>query len=190
MSSGTFAILMIINGTGVVTSYSANQLGANEQPSKRQVAGGSRVAAEMLAALLVAHLVFLYVISYESPPLFNLIILLQRSLPPDFLSVPSIVGNSIADVPLIVAERLGIGLAYAIIWLGMIIWLWRRGGWLVPVLVLAAGAWEAYWRVRILQFQADSGQVQSWLVLFGLLCAAVTILAGLIGIIAAASRRR
>lgn len=148
------------------------------------------MAAEMLAALLVVHVVFLVLIANESPVLFNLIILLQNSVPGEVQSLLAKVGGGVVDAHEVVAERIGIGVFYGVLWLVLIVWQWRRGGWLVPVLALAAGIWEAYWRIQIIQFQADAGHAQSWLVLFGLLCAAIAILAGLIGIIAAASRKR
>lgn len=173
-----------------MTNSSAEPLGTGAGASDPSVAGGSRVAAEMLAALLVVHVVFLLFIAHESPVLFNLIILLQRSIPAEIQDLLVAIGGGLVDANAVIAERLSIGLFYGAIWLGLIVWLWRRGGFLVPILALSAGGWEVYWRIRIVQFMADSGQPQIWLVLFGLLSAGVAIVAGVIGIIAAASRGR
>ncbi|MEM7442608.1 MAG: hypothetical protein AAF414_04660 [Pseudomonadota bacterium] len=174
----------------VLSVYSADETGGETQGSDRPVGFGSRIAAEMLAALLVVHLVFLIFISQESPVLFNVIILLHGSLPAELHETLAIVGGSIIDGPSATVERLAIGLAYAVIWLGLVIWLSRRGGWLVPILVLAVAGWEVYWRVRVLQLAPEGFLLRQSPVLFGLLCAGVAALAGLIGLVSAVRRYR
>ncbi|MEO1227178.1 MAG: hypothetical protein AAFX92_23445 [Pseudomonadota bacterium] len=173
-----------------MASLATDQPDTAEYPPKRRVSVASKVAAEILAALLVVHIAFLLFIAFESPALFNLLALLEGSISAEPQAVLVTIGSSLIDGPPIVAERVAIGLILGLVWLALVIWLWRRGGWLAPLLALAAGGWEAYWRISILQLQSASGQPLSWLVVFGLLSAGVMILAGIVGLAGAAARNR
>lgn len=177
-------------GIGILASLASDQPDSTEHRPERRVSGASKVAAEMLAALLVVHVAFLLFVAFESPVLFNLIALLEGAVRAEPEAVFVTIGLNLVDGTPIVAERVAIGVILGLVWLVLIIWLWRRGGWLAPLLALAAGGWEVYWRLRILQLQADSGLPLPWLVVFGLVSAGVMILAGIIGLAGAASRNR
>ncbi|MEO1226228.1 MAG: hypothetical protein AAFX92_18565 [Pseudomonadota bacterium] len=173
-----------------MASLATDQPDTAEHQPKRRVSGASKVAAEILAALLVVHIAFLLFIAFESPVLFNLLALLEGSISAEPQAVLVTIGSNLVDGPPIVAERVAIGLVLGLVWLVLIIWLWQRGGWLAPLLALAAGGWEVYWRISVLQLQSASGQPLSWLVVFGLLSAGVMILAGVVGLAGAATRNR
>ncbi len=177
-------------GIGNLASLATDQPDTAEHPPKRRASKASKVAAEILAALLVVHIAFLLFVAFESPVLFNLMVLLDGAISAQPQAVLVAIGSSLVDGTPIVAERVAIGLVLGLVWLVLIIWLWRRGGWLAPLLALAAGGWEVYWRISILQLQAASGQPLSWLVVFGLLSAGVMILAGIVGLAGAAARNR